>query len=322
MFNDTPYPESKNMNLRQEIDYIAWQRFNRIHALSEPFAWQEVESRLHDRLDMFTVMPQRILNAATRAGTGAVKLAKRYSESQILAQCTTTSAANYLQIFYTASRLQKLYNWCKRLRLPHTRITWSDTIPTNIQYDLIVCNLSLTHTPNPVEQLRIWADLLAPGGVLLFSAFGPDTGHTMRLAAQKAGWITPIGTDFIDMHDYGDMMVQAGLSTPVIDVDRLKLTYSSVQSLHQDCVGLMGNFHSQRLTGLAGKTRFKRLKAILNNQSPLVVEFELIFGHAFKPINYHNDTPKKDSSNFGQSVSYISLNSVKANLPSQQSSMT
>ncbi|MEN9912425.1 MAG: hypothetical protein RI956_869 [Pseudomonadota bacterium] len=313
MFN-TKQAESKSTYLRQDVDYIAWQRFNRIHALSEPFIWQEVQSRLHDRLDMFTVIPQRILNVTTRAGTGAIKLAKRYPKAHILAQCMTTAAVNHLQVFYKITRLQKLYNCFTRSKSPYTLITWSDTVPKHTQYDLIVCNLSLTHTPNPVKQLRVWADLLAPGGVLLFSAFGPDTGRSMRLAAQQAGWTTPIGTDFIDMHDYGDMMVQAGLSTPVTDVDRAKLTYTGVQSLRQDCIGLMGNFHSHRLMGLAGKARFQRLKNILNSETPLVIEFELIFGHAFKPINRH----LTNTLNTDKKISHISLNSVKDTLPSRR----
>jgi malonyl-CoA O-methyltransferase len=150
--------------------------------------------------------------------------------------------------------------------------------------------------------------------VLLFSALGPDTGRNLRLAAQQAGWTTPIGTDFIDMHDYGDMMVQAGLNTPVIDVDRIKLTYPSVQSLRQDCAGLMGNFHSHRLMGLAGKARFQRLKNILNSAIPLVIEFELIFGHAFKPIHLQ----KTDLLNPDKSVSYVSIDSLKASLSKQR----
>jgi malonyl-CoA O-methyltransferase len=314
LFNNTKQPESKDTYLRQDVDYIAWQRFNQIHALSEPFIWQEVQSSLHDRLDMFTVVPQRILNVATRAGTGAIRLAKRYPKAHILSQCITTKAVNHLQRVYKISRLQKIYSWFTRSKSLYTLITWSDTIPKHSQYDLIICNLSLTHTPNPVEQLRLWADLLAPGGVLLFSALGPDTGRNLRLAAQQAGWTTPIGTDFIDMHDYGDMMVQAGLNTPVIDVDRIKLTYPSVQSLRQDCAGLMGNFHSHRLMGLAGKARFQRLKNILNSAIPLVIEFELIFGHAFKPIHLQ----RTDLLNPDKSVSYVSIDSLKASLSKQR----
>jgi malonyl-CoA O-methyltransferase len=300
-----------NVDNRQDIDVTAWQRFKRIHALSEPFVWQEVQLRLQSRLDLFKVVPQHILNVSTRAGTGVIALKQRYPNAKIFAHCANLSAAQHLRMSYQETGLKQLYAWLNRSQPLHGGITWSNESPNNTQYDLIVCNLGLTHAPNPVEQLRLWAQLLAPGGVLLFSAFGPDTGHNIRIAAQQAGWTTPIGSAFVDMHDYGDMMVQAGLTTPVMDIERLNLTYSNAQSLRQDCVGLIANVHPQRLLGLAGKSRFKRLSDILNAQKPLTLPFELIFGHAFKPI--HSQKNKVD-----QSISYVSVDSLKASVPKQK----
>jgi malonyl-CoA O-methyltransferase len=184
----------------------------------------------------------------------------------------------------------------------------------NYYYDLIVCNLDLTWAKNPVEQLREWASLLAPEGVLLFSALGPDTAASLRLATQQAGWTTPIAPDFVDMHDYGDMMVQAGLTTPVMDVERVRLTYQSAQRLKQDSAGLMGNLHPKRLAGLAGRARFLRLESALNKQAAqggLTLELELVFGHAWKP------TPALATSD-ASNLSTFSLDRLKATLPSQK----
>jgi malonyl-CoA O-methyltransferase len=111
------------------------------------------------------------------------------------------------------------------------------------------------------------------------------------------------------MHDYGDMMVQAGLSTPVMDVERVQLSYSSAQRLRLDTAGLMGNLHPQRLAGLAGRARFKRLEAALDAQQPLPLALELVFGHAWKPLT---EKPAKRETNT------VSLDSLKATLPSQR----
>jgi malonyl-CoA O-methyltransferase len=173
--------------------------------------------------------------------------------------------------------------------------------------------LALTWVGNPAEQLRFWSEQLAPGGVLLFSALGPDTGRSLREAAAQAGWSTPIAPDFVDMHDYGDMMVQAGLSTPVMDVERMQLTYSDAQRLRLDYTGLMGNLHPQRLAGLAGKARFAALEAALNAMQPIPLGVELVFGHAWKPLKAKSEVkPTK------RDVSNVSLDSLKATLPSQK----
>ena len=58
----------------------------------------------------------------------------------------------------------------------------------------------------------------------MFSSFGPDTLFELR-----AAWAEVDPGDhvhhFIDMHDYGDMLMAAGLADPVMDVERMTLTY-------------------------------------------------------------------------------------------------
>lgn len=268
-------------NVRADIALSAWRRYRLRFALSEPFVWQEVQRRVHERLDVLTVQPRHILDAAPRAGTGALALAARYPKSVVVGHCASRFATLLLKGKYTGYLPQRL--WRAWQGKPEARVAWTQVVP-GTAYDLIVCNLALTWVRDPVEQLRFWSQQLAPGGVLLFSAFGPDTARSIRQAAQQAGWTTPIAPDFVDMHDYGDMMVQAGLSTPVMDVERLQLTYSSAQRLRQDTYGLMGNLHPQRMAGLAGRGRFKRLEAALDASQPLAIDFELVFGHAFKPL--------------------------------------
>jgi hypothetical protein len=71
----------------------------------------------------------------------------------------------------------------------------------------------------------------------------------------------------------------------------------------------MANLHPQRLTGLAGKARFKRFESSLNAMSPIPLELELVFGHAWKPLQ---EKPAKRESQT------VSLDSLKATLPSQK----
>jgi malonyl-CoA O-methyltransferase len=307
--NGTSPQDTPSDHTRQDIDIIAWRRYRTRFALSEPFVWLEVQRRLHERLDLLNIAPVHILDAAPRAGTGALALVKRYPKSLLVAHAASQFATMMLKGKYTGNLFQRL--WRSFRGMPGSRIAWLPVVPA-AQYDLIVCNLALTWVANPAEQLRFWSQQLAPGGVLLFSAFGPDTARTVRSAATQAGWTTPTAPDFVDMHDYGDMMVQAGLTTPVMDVERVQLTYSSVDTLRIDTAGVMANLHPQRLDGLAGKMRFKRFEASLNAMSPIPLELELVFGHAWKPLQTRPS--KRDDS----AVSQVSLDSLKATLPSQK----
>ena len=307
--NQNGYLENnqKNINLRADIDLVAWRRFRARYALSEPFAWLEAQRRLFERLAMINIAPRQILDAAPRAGTGALALAAQYPLGLVAAHCASQYATLMLRGKYKGPFYQRIWNALRGT--PASRVVWSPVVPS-VEYDLIVCNLALTWVADAPEQLAFWARQLAPGGVLLFSALGPDTGRELRRAATDAGWTKPIAPDFVDMHDYGDMMVQAGLTTPVMDVERLRLTYKSADALRQDLSGLQGNIHPKRLPSLAGRGRFERLRAALDVHTPIVFELELVFGHAWKPLA----TAEKPASPLAAST--VSLEQLKSTLPS------
>ena len=56
---------------------------------------------------------------------------------------------------------------------------------------------------------------------------------------------------FIDMHDYGDMLMAAGLADPVMDVERMTLTYGDAMQLMREIklIGA-GNASRHRARGL------------------------------------------------------------------------
>jgi malonyl-CoA O-methyltransferase len=106
---------------------------------------------------------------------------------------------------------------------------------------------------------------------------------------RSLGWPLP-GHQFTDMHDWGDMLVHAGFAEPVMDMERIRLTYESPARLLQELREVGRNLHPQRFTGLRGRQWRDRLERELalqladaaeNGRLPLT--FELIYGHALKP---------------------------------------
>jgi malonyl-CoA O-methyltransferase len=67
---------------------------------------------------------------------------------------------------------------------------------------------------------------LRKDGLFAFSTLGPDSLQGLR------------HEPFADMHDVGDALVRAGLRDPVLDVDRLKVTFESAASLLDDLTAI------------------------------------------------------------------------------------
>jgi malonyl-CoA O-methyltransferase len=88
--------------------------------------------------------------------------------------------------------------------------------------DLVFANLLLPWIRDRERVFSEVARVLSENGLFMFSTLGPDSLREL------------LHGGFADMHDVGDELVGAGLLDPVLDVDRLTVTYQDPQSLNQD----------------------------------------------------------------------------------------
>ena len=72
----------------------------------------------------------------------------------------------------------------------------------------------------------------------MFSCLGPDSFVELRPLYARNGWGRP-APDWWDMHDIGDLVLKAGLADPVMDQQRLRLTWASPERLLADLQGLL-----------------------------------------------------------------------------------
>jgi malonyl-CoA O-methyltransferase len=103
----------------------------------------------------------------------------------------------------------------------------------------------------------------------------------LRQLYPTLGWPAP-SHDFTDMHDWGDMLLSAGFAEPVMDMERITLSFETPQRLLDELRGLGRNLQPQRFAGLRGRRWRERLHQGLAS-APLQLTFEVIYGHAFKP---------------------------------------
>jgi malonyl-CoA O-methyltransferase len=105
---------------------------------------------------------------------------------------------------------------------------------------------------------------------------------------------SPPGSTWTDMHDWGDMMVQGGFAEPVMDMERITLSYARASDLIDELRTLGRNLHPQRFAGLRGKGwRVALTKAIeqhwprRNAEGQFLLTFEIVYGHAVRAPARH-----------------------------------
>jgi malonyl-CoA O-methyltransferase len=235
---------------------------------------EEVARRMQERLDFIKAQPANWLH--WQPGLGGLQghglIAQRYPKAQAWlfepepAQLPRTLAA-LTPPWWRPSRWQGL-----------APKAWPGE---GCAVDLLWANMGLHTSAEPQALLNQWQQALAVGGFLMFSALGPDTLKGLRRVYRELGWPPP-AHDFTDMHDWGDMLMACGFAEPVMDVEHITLTFETPQRLLQELRELGRNLHGARFPGLRSRHWHARLLQALRDH-PLQLEFEVVYGHAFKP---------------------------------------
>ncbi|SFK41138.1 malonyl-ACP O-methyltransferase BioC [Rhodanobacter glycinis] len=236
---------------------------------------REVQTLLLDRLGFYLEEPARVVDVGAGPGRGTALLKKRWPKAQVIA----LDAA--LPMLREAKRHSA---WLK----PFQRICADATalpLPDH-SVDVLHSNLCFQWIDDLPALFGECVRVLKTGGMLTFSTFGPDTLKELR-AAWAAADGQPHVSRFLDMHDIGDAMINAGLRDPVLDVDRFTLTYSEPRKLLEELQGLGAtNADASRARGLAGKSRYR---AMLEAYETMRVDgripatWEVVTAHAWGP---------------------------------------
>lgn len=243
----------------------------------------EVERRMLERLDYVRLAPRRVLDAGCGTGRGLALLGRRYPLADLLgvdfAEAAVRTASRQGSF---AARLRRLLRRRVEARLcaDFARLP----LPGG-SIDLLWSNLALAWAADPLAALREFNRVLAPGGLLMFSSYGPDTLKELKAAFSAASAARRVHA-FVDMHDVGDMLVASGFAAPVMDAETITLTYARVDDLArelrasgQTCAAL------DRPRALTGCGTWKTMLAAYEKQRSngrLPATVEVVYGHAWK----------------------------------------
>ena len=263
---------------------------------------REIAKRVGKRLDYIKLQPNTALDIGCGTGYLTHDLLKRYPKANVIA---LDLAFNMVKKTIKESN----QDWTVRLNplkrrsqgKPQALCADAEQLPLKSDsVDLIVSNLMLQWSNDLAKTFTGFHSLLSPNGLLLFTTFGPDTLKEMRESWASVDE-TPHTSPFIDMHEIGDALLQAGFINPVTDMEVITMTYSSVRQLMKDLKNIgASNTHSGRSKGLMGKQKLEAFEQAYEQFKTVVglypASWEIVYGHAwvgegFKVEGFDNVIP-------------------------------
>lgn len=233
---------------------------------------QEVGRRLLERCAFSRREPERILDLGCGTGATAEALKRQYRRAEVIG--LDLAPAMLAGLKRRSGFLRPLRAVCGDVAaLPFARSS----------ADLLFANLVDYWVPDRGAVFDEYRRVLRPGGLLLFSTFGPATLGELREAAAAAGAAITL-PKFPDLLEIGDALVAAGFSEPVMDMEIITLQYRGIGDLVAELEGtgsawLADGWDQWTADAAALESAWAGLRT--DGRYPL--GFEIVYGTAFGP---------------------------------------
>ena len=233
----------------------------------------EIRTRLLERLDVVRIEPKSVLDLGAGTGLATRALKRRYRNAQVTALDLSPAMLD------RASKHSSFFHRFVSVAGDAQRLPFADA-----SFDLIFSNLMLQWVGNPDAAIAEARRVLKPEGLFSFTSLGPDSLRELRQAWSAADAREHVHA-FIDMHDLGDALMRAGFVEPVMDTERLTVTYNDWPTLRAELQGSgsanLAYGRSRGLTGKAAANRAQAAFAALRTNNVFPVSLEVVYGHAW-----------------------------------------
>jgi malonyl-CoA O-methyltransferase len=280
---------------RERLDTLRVRRsFERAAATYDAAAvlQREIGQRMAERLELVKLDPAAVLDAGCGTGEGLAELGARFPAAFLVGvdfafPMLALARGRPGQSPAPGSIVARLLG--ARSRSARAGLLCADFLRlplANATFDMVWSNLALHWVNDPSAAFAELHRVLRVGGLLSFTTFGPDTLHELRSAFSTVDGATHVNR-FIDMHDLGDLLVSTGFAEPVMDMEKLTVTYADAAALARDLKSTgERNATCGRPRGLTGPRRWQRMLQALERfrrETRMPATFEVVYGHAWKP---------------------------------------
>lgn len=253
---------------------------------------QEVAQRMLERFYYIKQQPQAILDLGCGTGQLTLGLLQRFNKAKITALDLAPEMLKVLKA--------KISFWQRLRNSPQFICADAEQLPIQYNsYDLVVSGLTLQWCNQPDLVFSEVMRVLKPGGLFMFTTFGPDTLKELRECWAEVDHYSHISA-FLDMHDIGDALMRHQYAEPVMDAERLCLTYKTVRQLLKELKDIGANNvtvgQNRKLTGKARLLALEQAYEKFRQEDVYPASYEIVYGHAWKP------DPKNQAWNHPQSV--------------------
>jgi malonyl-CoA O-methyltransferase len=236
---------------------------------------REIADRVLERLECVRLDPRVILDLGTGTGYAIDALRRRFRKAHILA------------VDFAIAMLHQARHRGSWLNRPHCICADVEALPiADATVDLVFSSATLQWCNDLPSTFGDLLRVLRPGGLLMFTTFGPDTLRELREAWATVDGHTPV-SPFADMHDIGDALMRARFADPVMETERLTVTYRILADLMSDLKVLGArNVTTGRPRGLTGRRHLACVEQVYEDHrrdGKLPASYEVVYGHAWAP---------------------------------------
>jgi malonyl-CoA O-methyltransferase len=239
------------------------------HYDEHAFLQKEIATRLDAKLEVISGSSNVIVDLGAGTGLLSKQLSKRFPGSQLI--CLDFAQASLKHNPLSSKICANAY----QLPLADNSV------------DIVISSLMMQWCPDLNQLFSEIHRVLKNDGLILFSTFGPDTLKELKKSWSVVDNEAHVNT-FTDMHDIGDKMLGCGFISPVMEMEKLTLTYQTVTDLLRDLKAIGAQSVNARSKSLTGKDKFKlmiKMYESYRKDEKLPATYEVIYGHAWKRVS-------------------------------------
>jgi malonyl-CoA O-methyltransferase len=228
---------------------------------------------LFARLEPVVIEATTVVDLGSATGTATHALGKRFRGANVIA---VDLSRRMLE------KCRKNRGWFSRTGVVQANAAALPFADQSI--DVVFANMLLPWVDDPARVAAEVSRVLRTDGLFVFATLGPDSLLELRSAWASVDNGAHIN-HFLDMHDVGDTLVKAGLRDPILDVDRLTVTYGDSDGLFRDlaAAGARNSLRNRQST-MTGKRRFGAMREKLESSTSdgrISLDLELVYGHCW-----------------------------------------